>query len=161
MAAVEEKIQLKNVLITRELDLGVIISRFPYIAESILKELDDKSFVNCRKVSKSWGHFIDAKKLKWIRRISKYAENMADFQDQWKKVLYQAPVKIVKKLALALDQFSQPVYPYEKRGNQYWLNGQNMGFLSDEWSPFSIAADSGCLEMYNYISEKSEGCYSF
>ena len=67
MAAVEEKIQLKNVLITRELDLGVIISRFPYIAESILKELDDKSFVNCRKVSKSWGHFIDAKKLKWIR----------------------------------------------------------------------------------------------
>ena len=82
MVAEEEKIQLNNVLIPRELKLGVIISRFPYIAESILKELDDECFVNCRKVSKSWGHFIDAKKLKWIRMILKYAENTADFQDE-------------------------------------------------------------------------------
>ena len=143
-----------NVLIQGKLKHGVIISRFPYIAESILKELDDKCFVNCRKVSKSWRHFIDTKKHKCIRRILKYAENMADFQNEWKKVLYQAPVKIVKKLALALDQFSQPVYPFEKRGNQYWLNGRNMGFLTNEWSPFSIAANSGCSEIYNYISEK-------
>ena len=79
------------------------------------------------KVSKSWRHFIDTKKHKWIRRILKYAENAADFQDQWKKVLYQAPVRIVRILASALDKFSQPVFPFEKRGNQYWLNGQNMG----------------------------------
>ena len=29
-----------------------------------------------------------------------------------------------------------------------------MGFLTNEWSPFSIAANTGCLEMYKYISEK-------
>ena len=45
-------------------------SRFPHIAEQVFEQMDNKSLVNCREVSKTWMKFIDERNFSWIRIIN-------------------------------------------------------------------------------------------
>ena len=58
-----KKLSKKNIM-------KVFISRFIHIAEEILEQLDNKSLMSCREVSKSWQESIDQKKISWIRLVN-------------------------------------------------------------------------------------------
>ena len=115
-----------------------LFCRISYLAEAIFAEVDNKALANCKIVSETWASFIDMKKVKWLRIILKYAENMTEFSDHWKILMGRTPVKIVEKTALTIEEFFRA----------------NLKRKDYQWSPFVIAADRGHLELYQYISEK-------
>ena len=57
--------------------------KFPNLAKDILKELENESVANFRKISKPWCSFIDNQKFIWIRKMSMYRRNMKKFNKQW------------------------------------------------------------------------------
>ena len=73
---VQDTISLKEVIINIENDelepmINKMMLRFPHLAQDTFKELDNKSMVNCRKVSKIWCHFIDNQRCQWIRKMQR------------------------------------------------------------------------------------------
>ena len=85
--------------------MDTMILRIPYIAQLIFVEVDDKTLANCKTVSETWVSFIGMKKNEWLRIILKYAGNMTEFADHWKLLLRRTPVKIVKEIALTVEDF--------------------------------------------------------
>ena len=82
-----------------------VLIRFPVIGQKIFKGLDNKNLAKCRNVSKFWQHFLDNDSLLWKRRIEKYAQNQVKFNENWKLVTSKVPLKILKKLAIATENF--------------------------------------------------------
>ena len=115
-----------------------VILRTPHLAVAIFEEVDNKTLANCNIVNEIWGSFIDAKKVKWLRIILKYAGNMTKFADHWKVLLRRTTVQIVKEIALPVEDF-------------FCANPKRKDY---QWSPFVIAADRGNLELYQYILYK-------
>ena len=76
-----------------------VILRTPHIAVAIFMEVDNKTLADCNIVSENWGSFIDMKKVKWLRIILKYAENMTKFANHWKVLLHRTSVKVVREIA--------------------------------------------------------------
>ena len=81
-----------------------VIQRFPMVAKEILDELDNRTLTDCKRVSKHWCHFIDNQKTPWIRRIQIYIKRNNDHLEDWKKVIFRAPVQVLKELALATEK---------------------------------------------------------
>ena len=50
--------------------MEIFISRFLHIAEEIFEQLDKKSFMTCREISKSWQESIDQKNFSWIQVVN-------------------------------------------------------------------------------------------
>ena len=115
-----------------------VILRTPHLAVAIFAEVDNTTLANCNIISETWGSFIDVKKVKWLRIILKYAGNMTEFADQWKVLLRRTSVKIVKEIALLVEEF-------------FCANAKRKDY---QWSPFVIAADRGNLELYQYTLYK-------
>ena len=116
-----------------------VILRIPFLAESIFAEADNKTLANCKIVGETWASFIDMKKVKWLRIILKYAGNMMECADCWKVLVRRVPVKIVKEIALTVEDF-------------FCANPKRKDY---QWSPFIIAADRGHLELYQFILDES------
>ena len=118
--------------------MNEVILRTSHIARAIFAEVDNKTLADCNIVSETWGSFIDMKKVKWLRIILKYDEHMTKFANHWKILLRRTSVKIVKEIALPVEEF----FCASPKRKDY------------QWSPFVIAADRGDLELYQYISYK-------
>ena len=116
-----------------------VIVRFPGIAERIFNQLENSSIANCRKVDESWRNFIDDQKLPWIRKILKYSGSLTGFHDQWIQIIARTPIKMVKKLAINVDDFFK-ANPKRKE---------------HQWHPHFIAADQGCLDLYKHLAQKT------
>ena len=115
-----------------------VILRTPHLAVAIFEEVNNKTVANCNIVGEIWGSFIDAKKVKWLRIILKYAGNMTEFADHWKVLLRRTTVIIVEEMGLTVEEF-------------FCANSKRKDY---QWSPLVIAADRGNLELYQYILYK-------
>ena len=113
--------------------IETMMLRFPKLIEDIFKELDEKSFANCKIASKSWCDFIDDNKFSFIRRILEYRRNMEEFKIHWNKVVIRTPYEIVKELAIAVHQCF--------RWSITFKGGKK------QWSPLHIAAKQGNLQL--------------
>ena len=90
-----------------------ILLIFPVLAQDIFKHLDDKNLVKCRKVNKNWKTFLDNDSLLWRRKIQKYVLDEVEFSKDWELVTRKVPVKILKPLALAVEEFFiSPFIPF-------------------------------------------------
>ena len=112
--------------------------RTSHLAVAIFEEVDNMTLANCNIIGETWGSFIEAKKVKWLRIILKYAGNMTEFADYWKVLLRRTTVQIVKEIALPVEDF-------------FCANPKRKDY---QWSPFVIAADRGNIELYQYILYK-------
>ena len=115
----------------------MIFKRFPRVAQAILKTLDDQSLMRSKEASKEIAKFFENSRFIWIRFIKKYKRHFGRFKKTWKNVIANAPVKIVKELAIAVDTFFQ-IY-----------------FFSNV-APIQIAVLFGSLQLCEYIIEKSD-----
>ena len=78
---------------------------FPHIFEKIFDELDNKSLMNCRKVSATWRSFLENEKIVCLRRIKKYGRNMVYFTNQWNKLIKKRPQQEIIELSGAVELF--------------------------------------------------------
>ena len=46
--------------------------RFFHLGKQIFGEIDDESFINCRKVGRSWKMNIDAEDFAWVKITMKF-----------------------------------------------------------------------------------------
>ena len=67
--------------------MEVIALRFPHLGEAIFDQVDDKTLINCRKMSKVWCSIIDGQRNTWLRLLKKYVGNF-DNQDDIVEQIY-------------------------------------------------------------------------
>ena len=114
-----------------------ILARFPDVGETVLGQVDDKSLVLCRGVSRIWKNFTDQQKTIWIRKIEKFIGQRNTFSDDWKKVVFKNRVDIIRDLATALQEF------YKSPDNQYEI-----------YSPLFIAVEHGNVQLTQHLIRK-------
>ena len=119
--------------------IDTMVSRFPRIAQDILKELDNKSLIKCRKVSVPWQNFIDNQKFIWIRRLQKYSRSMEEFSEQWKLMIVNTPTERVKELSIVVGEFFGSKEKYSPKASE------------SQWAPLHVTADQGHIELSKYI----------
>ena len=85
-----------------------VLLRFVHLAEDIFDSLDDKSLVNCKKVSKIWNSFIEGQKFPWIRLIKRHDEKSnkkhTDCQQKWRKLFQKTKFEDVRQFAKRLQR---------------------------------------------------------
>ena len=147
--------------------MGKILARFPDVGEKILDQIDDKSLVLCRGVSKIWKNFTEQQKIIWIRKIEKYIGQRSTFSDDWKKVVFKNRVDIIRNLATSLEEFYEspnklykvhsPLFIAVKQGNvqltQHLIRRVKCINWKDSFgaTPFYVAAENGNLELCRLI----------
>ena len=67
-------------------DLAKLASRFPHLGEAIFDQVDDKTLINCRKMSKIWCQIIDGQRNTWLRLLKKYIGKFDDLDDVEEKL---------------------------------------------------------------------------
>ena len=114
----------------------------PHILEQINEELDNKSLIKCKEVSRMMNSIIEHQKSgKFVttRVIQSYIKNSKEFEKDWKNVFQKVSSKILKELAIFVKEFYKAV-PSRLEGN---------------WSPLHIAAERGHLDFCKVIAELS------
>ena len=117
-----------------------IILRFPVIAEQIFDELDDQNVTKCREISQTW--YDATERIHWARKIQNLTKENKKHQTSWKSVLVNIPTDILKKLALACEEYDYYIPPK-------WPDGTDC-------SPLHIATCSGDLQLFKHIFEKAK-----
>ena len=67
-------------------DLANLASRFPHLGEAIFDQVDDKTLINCRKMSQIWCQIIDGQRNTWLRLLKKYIGKFDDRDDVEEKL---------------------------------------------------------------------------
>ena len=67
-------------------DLANLASRFPHLGEAIFNQVDDKTLINCRKMSQIWCQIIDGQRNTWLRLLKKYIGKFDDRDDVEEKL---------------------------------------------------------------------------
>ena len=116
-----------------------ILLRFPVIGQEIFKQLNNQDLTKCKEVCHSWGYFLNNETLVWLRMLQKYNKNHVEFQDDWKKVTTKVPCEILKRLAIATEQF-------------YTFCSKRLQF---QHSPMHIVSERGILSLCKFIAEKN------
>ena len=75
------------------------------------------------------------------RIIKKYACGQRDFSQCWKKVIYKAPIDILKQLATAVIKFSKWGHIERQQGIRKKI----------QWSPLHIAAEQGHIQLVKHV----------
>jgi ankyrin repeat protein len=115
--------------------------RFPHVAKIILNNLDDQSLIQIMEANREVDYFLSNNRIYWIRVLANYNTNFIQFRDSWRRNIHRVPVVKIKELVIATQNFFK----------------NHPSRLNSQWSPLDIAAHSGCLEFYKYISGKC-GC---
>ena len=154
-----------------------IAFRFPHLGEAIFDQVDDKTLINCRKMSKRWCQIIDGQRNTWLRLLKKYIGKFDDRDDVWEKVyaLHRSSktpgqklkeVTIIAKEALYLTIWDKAVkkMPFEMlkelvltvKHFHFKRVFQKFGETIHETGvqPHHFAAIIGNLKLYAFISEK-------
>ena len=67
-------------------DLANLAARFPHLGEAIFDQVDDRTLINCRKMSKTWCQIIDGQRNTWLRLLKKYIGKFDDLDDVQEKL---------------------------------------------------------------------------
>ena len=75
--------------------------------------------------------------------ILKTVHSLKDFPESWKTIIDKTPVEIVKQLAIAVSRF------FQNRHRHY-----SSSLRGKQWSPFTISANHGDMNLLHYIINK-------
>ena len=119
-------------------DLANLAARFPHLGEAIFDQVDDKTLINCRKMSKIWCQIIDGQRNTWLRLLKKYIGNFDDIDDvveklyaldrvyHMQKALYLTVWKrAVKKMPfemLKVSKFQKQIFVCPKRRTKFFFD---------------------------------------
>ena len=122
--------------------------RFPVLCDEILNQLNPKSLVTFKGLSKFWCDQINESRTYWIRKIQIYTEDFTQYKEDWTIFETKTCLQILKELATAL-------YVFKDLERENWKNFKTSLEmlkleLEDQWSPLHIAAKFG-LELFKEI----------
>ena len=115
-----------------------VSKRFPLIARSILKVVNEEDLINCKESSRDISQFLDEERFFFIRIIQKHQGNFVEFQESWKKVVNKAPFEVLRRLAIAIRNFFKP----------------ESSRFENQWPPFWLAIEVGDFQLCKFITEK-------
>ena len=131
------------------MDLNIIFSKFPVVAENILQNLDLPSFWACRSISRESRGFVDYHKALWLKILIKGKDN--DNKSMWKKAIQSLEIEDLIKIFSFITkvknydkayEFNDPVFIAMKMGNlaifeKVWpFKGYEiLGYLPKEFEP--------------------------
>ena len=139
--------------------------RFPSLIPTILENCDNQSLVNFKETSRDLHNFVESERFYWIRIIEKYKENFEEFSNCWKKVLKRTPSQIVKRIALAVEQFFSIDFVIGLSSLSIGKIQNNRKFQRTfiqfkekykQWSPLHIAAASRDQIFLHHVIEKTK-----
>ena len=116
-----------------------ILIRFPVVGQKIFKQLDDKSLVKSMEVNKTWFNTLANNTHLWRRRIQTNIKYQVKFSKDWKSATNKVPIKILKELAFAVEEFFK-LYPEELE--------------NPEISPLDIVSEVGMFSLFKFIAKK-------
>ena len=118
--------------------------RFPGVCDMVLSNLDNHSLMKCKISSRELCHYLGNERFIFKRIIKKYVSGQSGFSQCWKKVIYRAPIDILKQLATAVIKFSG------------WSGGWSNYYRSEkvQWSPLHVAAEQGLLPLVKHVHER-------
>ena len=79
-----------------QFELENFCMRFPHLSDDIFGELDYKSLIKFREVSKFWSESIHTQRIYWIRKIEQCTEKFTEFNKEWKIVVRKTPLQNLK-----------------------------------------------------------------
>ena len=125
--------------------------RFPVLCDEILNQLNPKSLVTFKGLSKFWCDQINESRTYWIRKIQIYTEDFNQYKEDWAIFETKTSLEILKELATAL-------YVFRDLGKENWKNYKTCLEMlklesEDHWSPLHIAAKFG-LALFKEIAFK-------
>ena len=82
-----------------------LCERIPLFCKFVFSNLDDKSLTKCTEASRRLKESLDKERLLWLRIIKRKSIHFNEHSKLWKKAVEKTPVKILKNLAVAIDQF--------------------------------------------------------
>ena len=114
--------------------------RFPGVCDMVLSHLDNHSLMRCKISSRELRHYLDNERFIFKRIIKNYASGQNGFSQCWNRVIYRAPIDILKQLATAVIQWKK--WSYYRCGEKV------------QWSPLHIAAEQGRLPLVKHVHER-------
>ena len=115
--------------------------RFPGVCDMVLSHLDNQSLMRCKISSRELCRYLDENERCIFKRIiKKYASGQNGFSQCWKRVIYRAPIDILKQLATAVIQWKK--WSYYRCGEKV------------QWSPLHIVAEQGRLPLVKHVHER-------
>ena len=126
--------------------LDTLCKQFPVLCEMIFNNLDDQTLTKCKEVSRKLSSVLDNSRFYSLRVIKGINKNddrggfLEDFRESWEIVLQKAPIKIVKSLAFAIQE--------------YVKTHRAASLYSTDHSPLHFAAYVGLFDVCRYIIEK-------
>ena len=126
--------------------------RFQHISEQIFGYLDNESLANCKKVCRTWNHFIDGQKFFHARIILETATKNHKVGRSWFQVFKKCNTKTVGDLRTAVEQL------YQESGIFASSTPVSREYNQLVWtvSPLHVAAAFGQLTLFNDILQRVE-----
>ena len=116
-----------------------VFLRFPGLGRQICSQLGNLDLIKLVEVSKLWKACMEEDRLLWNSIIKKLTEKYPKFQNSWKLVIKNMPIKMLKEFATILQNKGlHKVYP-------------------DQFHPLHIATMSKHLPLCEYILKKTGG----
>ena len=118
--------------------MEVLCLRFPGVCDIVLSHLDNQSLMKCKISSRELCHYLqDNERCIFKRILKKYTSGQKGFSQCWKRVIYRAPIDILKQLATAVIQFSKWGILHKSK--------------KIDWSPLRIAAEQGFMPLVKHV----------
>ena len=102
----------------------------------MLKNLDNKSLIQIKAVSRVLARTLTNERFYWIRIIKAYMKNFKGLEESWKEVINKSPVDTLKHLTAAIEKYCK-YYPFK------------------QVTPLHIVAYEGSLELFQFVIMRS------
>ena len=135
--------------------IEIMSQRFPLVIKNVMNYVDDNSLVTFKKAGRNNNHYLLFSRFYWIRIILRNNQLFGKFQEDWRKVVNQTPLGIVRELALALHEFK--LFIKIRCGNDTLAPIKLVLKISREWHPIFIGAASGSENLCMHVMEKTGG----
>ena len=86
-------------------DFIICCKRFPFVSKIILNNLENQSLARSKEINRRLNKFLENERFYWIRILMKYKRNFEGFEKSWNHVIENAPIAILKQLALAVQEY--------------------------------------------------------
>ena len=95
---------IANLESTNMENLVICCRRFPFVGKKILNNLENQSLARSKEINRRLNKFLENERFYWIRILMKYKRNFEEFEESWNHVIENAPIAILKQLALAVQE---------------------------------------------------------
>ena len=142
-------------------DMEEVYLRFQHLSEQIFNNLDNKSLVNCKEVSRSWNNFLEGQKFLHVKVILETVTKMHKVGKSWFQVFKSCKTKTIIDLRIAVEHLYQEsgIFASYKERMDLLNIMKVLTAHHNHVCPLHVAAAYGQLNLFNNILQRVENKY--